>query len=127
MLKKSKRAPYHGRNILRWCDQKSCNIPVLAEVTCPNCGHETRKVDLAPPFDVRPAFEADIRLIKKIIDKENFIIVFDDAARVGELDTIRVVKRIFRKNSIPFSKFHVFGSKKQTCLLSPKYSFLGTN
>lgn len=69
MFKKSKRAPYHGRNILRWCDQKSCNIPVLADVICPNCGHETRKVDLAPPFDVRPAFEADIRLIKKTIDQ----------------------------------------------------------
>jgi len=66
---KSKRAPYHGRNILRWCDQKSCNIPVLSKVICPNCGHKTRKVDLAPPFDVRPAFKADIHLIQKTINQ----------------------------------------------------------
>ena len=65
--------------------------------------------------------------IPKIIDEKNFIIVFDDAARIGEQDTIKALKKIFRKNSISFVEFHVYGSKKQTCLISPNYSFLGTN
>ncbi|MCK5045378.1 MAG: hypothetical protein KAS22_02285 [Candidatus Heimdallarchaeota archaeon] len=65
--------------------------------------------------------------IPKIIDEKNFIIVFDDAARIGEQDTIKAIKKIFRKNSIEFVEFHVYGSKKQTCLISPNYSFLGTN
>ncbi|MFX0195587.1 MAG: phosphoadenosine phosphosulfate reductase family protein [Candidatus Hodarchaeota archaeon] len=64
--KKAKEAPYHGRNILRWCDL--CNIPVLKEFTCPQCGNETRHVNLAPPFDVRPALDADITLIQKTIE-----------------------------------------------------------
>lgn len=65
--------------------------------------------------------------IPKIIDKNNFILVFDDAARIGEQDTIKVIKKIFRKKSIPYVKFHVYGSKKQTCLVSLNFSFLGTN
>ena len=68
MPKKAKKAPYHGRNILRWCDQKSCNIPVLKELICPRCGHETRQVNITPPFDVRPALDVDIRLIRKTIE-----------------------------------------------------------
>lgn len=66
MLKKAKKAPYHGRNILRWCDL--CNIPVIKELTCPQCGNDTRQVNLAPPFDVRPALDADITLIQKTIE-----------------------------------------------------------
>ena len=68
MPRKSKVAPYHGPNILRWCDQKSCNIPILKESICPQCGKETRKVKLAPPFDVRPAFDMDVISIKNTIE-----------------------------------------------------------
>jgi hypothetical protein len=65
--------------------------------------------------------------LPKILDNDNFILIFDDAARIGELDTIRAVKKILRKNNIAYLEFHVYGSKKQTCIVSPNYSFLGTN
>lgn len=65
--------------------------------------------------------------IPKIIDVKNFIIIFDDAARIGEQDTIKAIKKILRKNSISYLEYHVYGSKKQTCLISPNFSFLGTN
>ncbi|NHJ32075.1 MAG: hypothetical protein FK732_04365 [Asgard group archaeon] len=65
--------------------------------------------------------------IPKIIDSKNYIIVFDDAARIGELDTIKAIKKILRDKSIPCFEFHNYGSKKQTCLVSPNFSFLGTN
>jgi hypothetical protein len=80
------------------------------------------------PFGTRRFSRVGItNYLPKIIDKNNFIIVFDDAARIGELDSIRTIKKIFRKQSIPYLEFHVYGSKKQTCLLSPNFSFLGTN
>jgi len=65
--------------------------------------------------------------LPKILDKDNFIIVFDDAARKGEIDTIKAIKKILKKNIISFQEFHVYGSKKQTCLVSPNYTFLATN
>ncbi len=80
------------------------------------------------PFGARRNSRIGIaNYLPKIIDEKNFIIVFDDAARIGEQDTIKAVKKIFRKNRIVFVEFHVYGSKKQTCLTSPNFSFLGTN
>ncbi|MBK5113786.1 MAG: hypothetical protein KGD59_00160 [Candidatus Heimdallarchaeota archaeon] len=80
------------------------------------------------PFGTRRFSRVGIaNFLPKIIDKNNFILVFDDAARIGELDTIRMIKKIFRKEGIHYLVFHVYGSKKQTCFISPNLSFLGTN
>ncbi|MCE7746046.1 MAG: hypothetical protein GPJ52_13015 [Candidatus Heimdallarchaeota archaeon] len=80
------------------------------------------------PFGTRRNSRIGIaNFIPKIIDEKNFIIVFDDAGRIGEQDTIKVIKKTFRKKSMPYVEFHVYGSKKQTCLISPNFSFLGTN
>ncbi|MGC9780549.1 MAG: GTPase domain-containing protein [Candidatus Heimdallarchaeota archaeon] len=68
-----------------------------------------------------------LNYIPKIINEKDFIIVFDDAARKGEQDTIKQAERILKKNKIPYVKFHFFGSKKQTYLTSPNYLFLGSN
>jgi phosphoadenosine phosphosulfate reductase len=45
-----------GKMVLHWCTE--CNLPVLGP-TCA-CGNVTRKVDITPPGDIRPAFPYDI-------------------------------------------------------------------
>ncbi len=54
--------PYYlGELLLYWCP--SCNLPVLGK-TCA-CGAGTKKVEITPPGDVRPAFQYDIDLINR--------------------------------------------------------------
>jgi len=67
-MKKSKTAPFLGAIKLNWCD--SCNLPILDKKICGLCGVRTRKVSIAPPGDVRPAFNKDIKRISKIVDKK---------------------------------------------------------
>ena len=57
-----------GKNHLRWCDD--CNLPVLESMTCPICGKDSREVEITPPGDVRPAFQHDIDLIRKLADEQ---------------------------------------------------------
>ena len=57
-----------GKNHLRWCDD--CNLPVLETMKCPVCGKDSREVDLTPPGDVRPAFQHDIDLIRRLADEQ---------------------------------------------------------
>ena len=57
-----------GKNHLRWCDD--CNLPVLESKTCPICGKDSREVEITPPGDVRPAFQHDIDLIRKLADEQ---------------------------------------------------------
>jgi phosphoadenosine phosphosulfate reductase len=53
---------------LRWCDQ--CNLPILDERRCGACGGATRRVELTPPGDIRPATPADLRLIRGVADRQ---------------------------------------------------------
>lgn len=53
---------YLGKLVLHWCDE--CGTPVLGE-KC-SCGSETREVQVTPPGDIRPAFEADIGHINEL-------------------------------------------------------------
>ena len=57
-----------GKMHLRWCDR--CNLPILEQTTCSTCGSKTREVKLTPPGDARPAFESDIKRLRKIIDSQ---------------------------------------------------------
>jgi phosphoadenosine phosphosulfate reductase len=57
-----------GKMALRWCDV--CNLPVLESKECGKCKGETREVRLTPPGDIRPAFDHDLKLIRKIIDSQ---------------------------------------------------------
>lgn len=61
-----------------------------------------------------------------IIDPNNFIIIFDDTARKGEIDTIKYTKRIFKKKNIDFIQFHLHGTKRQTCLVSKNKAYLAS-
>ena len=45
-------------------------MPVLETMTCPICGKKSREVDLTPPGDVRPAFQHDIDLIRRLADEQ---------------------------------------------------------
>ncbi|VVB89887.1 tRNA-guanine(15) transglycosylase [uncultured archaeon] len=57
---------YLGELLLYWCP--SCNLPVLGK-TCA-CGANTKKIDITPPGDVRPAFQYDIDLINRTTEKQ---------------------------------------------------------
>lgn len=59
--------PYLGELLLHWCMR--CNLPVLGE-KCGICGGETKKVEITPPGDVRPAFQGDVQLINETIEKQ---------------------------------------------------------
>ncbi len=55
---------------------------------------------------------------------ESFIIIFDDAERMGESMTIKAIERIFRVNGRPFMRHDIFGVKTQTVFYSPDHAFL---
>ncbi|MCZ7393873.1 MAG: phosphoadenosine phosphosulfate reductase family protein [Candidatus Methanoperedens sp.] len=57
---------YLGELLLHWCP--SCNLPVLGK-TCA-CTAATKKIDITPPGDVRPAFQYDIDLINRTTEKQ---------------------------------------------------------
>lgn len=57
-----------GKMHLRWC--KECNVPLLEQRKCSACGSSTVGMAVTPPGDIRPAFEADIQLIRKTIDRQ---------------------------------------------------------
>ncbi|OPZ42447.1 MAG: hypothetical protein BWY93_01841 [Euryarchaeota archaeon ADurb.BinA087] len=56
------RPSFLGKMLLHWCD--TCHAPVLSG-TCA-CGAVTRKVQVTPPGDIRPAFPADVALINRV-------------------------------------------------------------
>ena len=49
---------------------------------------------------------------------EDFVIIFDDAERVGEKNTIRKTQAALRKKSIAFQTFERFGIKRQVYIVS---------
>ena len=53
---------------LRWCGH--CNLPILEQERCDLCHGATRVMEITPPGDIRPGFEADIRLVREIVDKQ---------------------------------------------------------
>jgi len=57
---------YLGELLLYWC--LSCNLPVLGK-TCA-CGSTTKKIEITPPGDIRPAFPYDIDLINRTTEKQ---------------------------------------------------------
>ena len=71
---------------LHWCD--ACNVPIVGVSKCPLCGSVTRKVKLAPPGDVRIAFESDLdilrraareclgaKAVEKIVPRDSFVLL----------------------------------------------------
>jgi phosphoadenosine phosphosulfate reductase len=60
------RPAYLGKMLLHWCE--ACNVPVLGK-QC-GCGKNTRKVEVTPPGDIRPAFDYDIKRINSVSQKQ---------------------------------------------------------
>ena len=54
---------------------------------------------------------------------ENFVIIFDDAERAGEKNTIRKTQAALRKKSIAFHTFERFGIKRQAYIVSKSRAF----
>ena len=54
---------------------------------------------------------------------EDFVIIFDDAEREGEKNTIRKAQAALRKKSIAFQTFERFGIKRQAYIVSESRSF----
>ena len=54
---------------------------------------------------------------------EDFVIIFDDAERVGEKNTIRKTQAALRKKSIAFQTFERFGIKRQAYIVSKSRAF----
>ena len=54
---------------------------------------------------------------------EDFVIIFDDAERVGEKNTIRKAQAALRKKAIAFQTFERFGIKRQAYIVSKSRAF----
>ncbi|MBN1328026.1 MAG: hypothetical protein JXA54_01010 [Candidatus Heimdallarchaeota archaeon] len=68
-----------------------------------------------------------VKFLPKILDPENFILIFDDSCRKGEIDTIKLTKKILLKNNIQFVKFNVHGCKRQTVFASKNMDYMEFN
>lgn len=87
------RIPYFGRLSLRWC--MGCNVPVLGE-RCGVCGGTTAEVQITPPGDARPAFQGDVELINKTLERqfgcrllpEEKVVVLNKASGLERFDEV---------------------------------------
>lgn len=59
---------YLGPNLNFWCN--TCNIPILEMRKCPICGSVLKKLEITPPYEVVPAFEKDLDLIRGVLDSQ---------------------------------------------------------
>ena len=66
--KKKKNIPYLGKNVVFYC--KRCSLPLILTKKCPRCGHNTEKIPITPPYDIRPAMRKEVLEIKRLI-KDN--------------------------------------------------------
>jgi len=91
---------YLGPNLTYWCN--FCNIPILELKNCPVCESPLKKLDITPPYEMSPAFEKDLILIRGIIDNqygngvgiqlipENKIVLLNKAPYYDRMDEIIV-------------------------------------
>lgn len=88
------RPAYLGKMLLHWCE--ACNAPVLGK-KC-GCGKSTKKVEVTPPGDIRPAFDYDIKRINSVSEKqfnaplihEGHLVVLNKAPYEDRMDEIIV-------------------------------------
>lgn len=64
------------------------------------------------------------KYLPDILDQTNFVVIFDDSSRKGEEDTIRIVLDKFDAIGLDYTKFDLYGSKKQTCIASSGFSLM---
>lgn len=69
---------YLGELLLYWC--QTCNLPILGKACA--CGATTKKIDITPPGDIRPAFQYDIDLINRTTEKQFGIKLIHDGKLV---------------------------------------------
>ncbi|MEA2070716.1 MAG: phosphoadenosine phosphosulfate reductase family protein [Asgard group archaeon] len=62
----TKYSPFLGEFKLSWCPR--CNVPILDNQACDLCGGSSYRVPIAPPGDIRPAFQGDIKRMQNLLD-----------------------------------------------------------
>ncbi|MBD3186776.1 phosphoadenosine phosphosulfate reductase family protein [Candidatus Bathyarchaeota archaeon] len=65
--KGSRRVPYLGKITTKWCPK--CDMPLIRGTECPDCGTKLESPHIAPPGDVKIAFEYDKDLIRQTCDE----------------------------------------------------------
>ncbi|MBD3229590.1 MAG: phosphoadenosine phosphosulfate reductase family protein [Candidatus Lokiarchaeota archaeon] len=94
-----------GRNLFFWC--KNCNIPITSSNRCGICNQKTRKVEITPPFNVRPALHDGLKILKNEIDStygnhtssifDRKIILFNRAPYLDILDEVIIDGKVIGK------------------------------
>lgn len=56
----------------------------------------------------------------------SFVLIFDDAERLGEAGTIEQVAKVLEHQSVSFRRFDIYGVKTQTVFCSPNFTFLAS-
>ncbi|MFQ6050621.1 MAG: phosphoadenosine phosphosulfate reductase family protein [Candidatus Hydrothermarchaeota archaeon] len=99
-----------------WCEK--CNVPLLGD-RCNKCGSSGRKIEVTPPGDIRPAFDYDIDLMRKVFDEDygngignivippDKIILLNNAPSIDKMDEIIVDGKVIAsvQYSLQNSKF----------------------
>ncbi|MHA1267217.1 MAG: phosphoadenosine phosphosulfate reductase domain-containing protein [Candidatus Helarchaeota archaeon] len=55
-----------GPNHNFWCEK--CNIPIFELNVCPLCNSKLKRLQITPPYETKPAFDKDLKLIREVID-----------------------------------------------------------
>ena len=61
------KSPFMGKTDLFWCHK--CQVFQFEGSVCTKCKEKLMKMTVTPPGDIRPAFEGDRQLIKKVISQ----------------------------------------------------------
>ncbi len=68
-------------NLLRWCP--NCNVPLVGR-TCGICGSQPLKIPLARTSDPRITFEADLKLLREVLERDYGIGSYEDLLPNGD-------------------------------------------
>ncbi len=125
---------YLGELLLYWCP--SCNLPVLGK-TCA-CSTTTKKIEITPPGDIRPAFQYNINLINRTTEKqfgcklipEGHVVVLNKAPYEDRMDEVifeefkgtgnmevYLDRKLADKRAFPAMDLHRSGTRKEELLL----------
>ncbi|MCQ2056272.1 MAG: phosphoadenosine phosphosulfate reductase family protein [archaeon] len=115
-----------GKNHLRWCYH--CNFPILESKLCPICENDTYEVKVTPPGEIRPAFDHDINLIRKIVDSqygdgvglliipENHVVLLNKMPSLDRMDEIIIDGKPIASMRFDLGRGWVFINRMQSAM-----------
>ncbi len=106
-----------------------CSLPIIVSHKCPQCKKDVKNVQLTPPFDVRPAIQEEVLILKNLIESnygDNTKIIHKDDIillnHVGSEDQMEEI--IFYGKSIGTRRYDLKSSKWQLKLNANGLSLL---